>query len=71
MVKNEYEKYEILAIAGFTHIPYKVVTLSAGTFEIPFKPFVAASAVSRSDQVLSCGKFSSDLTAGRRHGHEP
>ncbi len=50
MVKNAYEKYEVwaIAVAGFTPIPYKVFTLSAGAFEIPFKPFAAASAVSRS-----------------------
>lgn len=49
-VKNAYEKYEVwaIAIAGFTPIPYKVFTLSAGAFEIPFKPFLAASAASRS-----------------------
>lgn len=50
MVKNAYEKYEVwaIAVAGFTPIPYKVFTLSAGAFEIPFKPFLAASAASRS-----------------------
>ena len=50
MVKRAYEKYEVwaIAVAGFTPIPYKVFTLSAGAFEIPFKPFLAASAASRS-----------------------
>jgi len=50
VVKNAFEKYEVWAIgvAGFTPIPYKIFTLSAGTFEIPFRPFVAVSAVSRS-----------------------
>ncbi|MDT8367249.1 MAG: YqaA family protein [bacterium] len=49
-VKYAFEKYEVwaIAVAGFTPIPYKVFTLSAGTFEIPFKPFAAVSAVSRS-----------------------
>ena len=49
-VKNAFEKYEVWAIgiAGFTPVPYKVFTLSAGTFEIPFKPFVLVSALSRS-----------------------
>jgi len=57
MVKNAYEKYEVwaIAVAGFTPIPYKVFTLSAGTFEIPFKPFVAASAVSRSARFFLVG----------------
>jgi membrane protein YqaA with SNARE-associated domain len=50
VVKNAFEKYEIwaIAVAGFTPVPYKVFTLSAGTFGIPFKPFAAVSAVSRS-----------------------
>jgi membrane protein YqaA with SNARE-associated domain len=50
VVKDAFEKYETwaIAVAGFTPIPYKVFTISAGTFEIPFRPFVAVSAVSRS-----------------------
>jgi membrane protein YqaA with SNARE-associated domain len=49
-VKRAFEKYEVwaIAVAGFTPIPYKVFTLSAGTFEIPFKPFALVSALSRS-----------------------
>jgi len=49
-VKRAFEKYEVwaIAIAGFTPIPYKVFTVSAGTFDIPFRPFLAASALSRS-----------------------
>ncbi len=49
-VKTAFEKYEVwaIAIAGFTPIPYKVFTLSAGAFDIPFRPFLAASAASRS-----------------------
>ena len=49
VVKNAFEKYEVwaIAVAGFTPIPYKVFTLSAGTFEIPFRPFAAGSAESR------------------------
>jgi membrane protein YqaA with SNARE-associated domain len=37
-----------VGIAGFTPIPYKVFTISAGFFDMPFVPFVIASAVSRS-----------------------
>ncbi len=49
-VKTAFEKYEVwaIAIAGFTPIPYKVFTISAGAFDIPFRPFLAASAASRS-----------------------
>jgi membrane protein YqaA with SNARE-associated domain len=57
LVKNAYEKYEVwaIAVAGFTPIPYKIFTVSAGTFEIPFKPFLAASAVSRSARFFLVG----------------
>lgn len=45
-----YEKYNAWAVAaaGFTPLPYKVFTLSAGAFKIDFPVFVFASAVSRS-----------------------
>ncbi len=36
-----------LGTAGFTPIPYKVFTIAAGAFSVPFVPFVMISAVSR------------------------
>ena len=36
-----------LGTAGFTPIPYKVFTIAAGAFAVPFVPFVVISAVSR------------------------
>jgi membrane protein YqaA with SNARE-associated domain len=36
-----------LGTAGFTPIPYKVFTIAAGAFSVPFAPFVLVSAVSR------------------------
>ncbi len=36
-----------LGTAGFTPIPYKVFTIAAGAFAVPFLPFVLISAVSR------------------------
>jgi membrane protein YqaA with SNARE-associated domain len=36
-----------LGTAGFTPIPYKVVTIAAGAFAVPFAPFVVISAASR------------------------
>lgn len=36
-----------LGTAGFTPIPYKVFTIAAGGFSVPFGAFVAISAVSR------------------------
>ena len=45
-----YEKYNAWAVAaaGFTPLPYKVFTLSAGAFKINFPIFILASAASRS-----------------------
>lgn len=45
-----YEAYDIwlVAAAGFTPLPYKVITISAGMFKINFLTFVIASAASRS-----------------------
>ncbi|UCC75266.1 MAG: DedA family protein [Gemmatimonadota bacterium] len=36
-----------LGTAGFTPIPYKVFTIAAGAFSVPFVPFVLISAASR------------------------
>ncbi len=38
----------IVFTAGFTPIPYKIFTIAAGAFNVPFLLFLAASAVSRS-----------------------
>jgi membrane protein YqaA with SNARE-associated domain len=48
-VKLQFEQNAALAIgiAGFTPIPYKVFTISAGFFHINFPIFVGASIVSR------------------------
>jgi len=48
-VHKMFEKYEAWAIgiAGFTPIPYKVFTISAGAFYINFKKFIIASFLSR------------------------
>ncbi|MBI5234434.1 MAG: DedA family protein [Deltaproteobacteria bacterium] len=44
-----YQRYDAwaVAIAGFTPIPYKVFTITAGAFKIDFMVFVIASALSR------------------------
>ncbi len=44
-----YSEHLILTLgtAGFTPIPYKVFTIAAGAFAVPFPAFVAISAVSR------------------------
>ena len=52
-----YNKYDAWAvgIAGFTPIPYKVFTISAGMFQINFLVFVIASFVSRSARFFLVG----------------
>jgi len=52
-----YNKYDAWAvgIAGFTPIPYKVFTISAGVFHINFVVFVTASFVSRSARFFLVG----------------
>ncbi len=48
-VRGLYEQYNfwIVFTAGFTPIPYKVITISAGVFHVPFPMFVLASLVGR------------------------
>ena len=48
-VKLLYNKYDFWAIvvAGFTPIPYKVFSLSAGIFDINLKKFILASIIGR------------------------
>ncbi|MGQ9798582.1 MAG: YqaA family protein [Ignavibacterium sp.] len=48
-VQNMYDKYNfwIVFTAGFTPIPYKVITISAGAFNIDILMFVIASVISR------------------------
>jgi len=54
-----YEEYNAwaVAVAGFTPLPYKVFTLSAGAFKINFPIFVLASAVSRSARFFLVAAF--------------
>jgi len=49
-VQGLYDQWNFWVVftAGFTPIPYKVITISAGAFNISFIVFVLASAVSRS-----------------------
>ncbi|MDO9515993.1 MAG: VTT domain-containing protein [Syntrophales bacterium] len=56
-VGDLYNRYSAWAvgIAGFTPIPYKVFTISAGAFKINFIIFFIASAVSRSARFFLVG----------------
>ena len=49
-IKNLYDKWDfwIVFTAGFTPIPFKLITISSGTFNINFMMFVIASIISRS-----------------------
>ena len=49
-IKNQYNHYGFMIIltAGFTPIPYKIFTISAGAFDISLPLFLIASAISRS-----------------------
>ncbi len=54
-----YQRYDAWAvgIAGFTPIPYKVFTISAGAFKINFLVFLIASTVSRSARFFLVGSL--------------
>lgn len=54
-VHKYFEKYGSWAvgIAGFTPIPYKVFTVSAGIFYISLPKFIAASAISRTARFMA------------------
>lgn len=56
-IESLYSRYDAWAIgiAGFTPIPYKVFTISAGAFKINFWVFLVASAVSRSARFFLVG----------------
>jgi len=49
-VRWAYDEWDFLVVftAGFTPLPYKVITITAGVFRINFVIFLVASAVSRS-----------------------
>jgi membrane protein YqaA with SNARE-associated domain len=56
-VERYYQKYDIWAvgIAGFTPIPYKAFTISAGAFALDLKRFILISLVNRSARFFLVG----------------
>lgn len=50
IIQDKYELYNfwIVFTAGFTPIPYKIITISAGLFGVSFLMFIIASTISRS-----------------------
>ncbi|CAB5086900.1 FIG139438: lipoprotein B [Olavius algarvensis associated proteobacterium Delta 3] len=57
IIADMFQRYDAwaIAIAGFTPIPYKVFTISAGAFNINFIVFLVASIVSRSARFFIVG----------------
>lgn len=49
LAENWFEKYGVWVVflAGFSPIPYKIFTISAGALSMAFFPFVVASAIGR------------------------
>ncbi|MFI3315070.1 MAG: VTT domain-containing protein [Rikenellaceae bacterium] len=54
---NWYAKYDFWVVftAGFTPIPYKVITITSGVFDINFMIFIIASIVSRGARFFIIG----------------
>ena len=68
-IQEKYEIYNFLIVftAGFTPIPFKIITISAGAFSINFPMFLLASTVSRSARfflvALLIRQFGEPITA--------
>ena len=56
-IKQKYEEWNfwVIFISGFTPIPFKVFTVSAGAFNINFNLFIIASLIARSARFLIIG----------------
>jgi membrane protein YqaA with SNARE-associated domain len=59
VVQNLYRQYDALAVgaAGFTPLPYKLFTITAGAFKINFVTFVLVSILSRSARFFLVAAF--------------
>lgn len=69
MVQDLYRQYDALAVgaAGFTPLPYKLFTITAGAFKINFVTFVLASMLSRSARFFLVAAFIYKFGAPVRH----
>ena len=56
-IKQKYEQWNfwVIFVSGFTPIPFKVFTVSAGAFNINFNLFLIASLIARSARFLIIG----------------
>ena len=68
-IQKKYEIYNFLIVftAGFTPIPFKIITISAGAFSVNFPMFLLASTISRSTRfflvALLIRQFGEPITA--------
>ena len=68
-IQEKYEIYNFLIVftAGFTPIPFKIITISAGAFSVNFPMFLLASTISRSARffmvALLIRQFGEPITA--------
>lgn len=69
VVQTLYRQYDALAVgaAGFTPLPYKLFTITAGAFKINFVTFVLVSAISRSARFFLVAAFIYKFGAPVRH----
>jgi len=69
VVQNLYRQYDALAVgaAGFTPLPYKLFTITAGAFKINFVTFTLVSLVSRSARFFLVAAFIYKFGAPVRH----
>ncbi len=57
MVQNQYRRHDVWAVglAGFTPIPYKLFSISAGVFGLDLKRFILASTLGRGGRFFLVG----------------
>ena len=57
LVQEQYRRYDVWAVglAGFTPIPYKIFSISAGAFALDLKRFILASIVGRGSRFFLLG----------------
>ena len=69
VVQDLYRQYDALAVgaAGFTPLPYKLFTITAGAFKIDFVTFTLVSLVSRSARFFLVAAFIYKFGAPVRH----
>ena len=69
VVKSLYQQYDALAVgaAGFTPLPYKLFTITAGAFKINFLTFVLISILSRAARFFLVAAFIYKFGAPVRH----